>query len=79
MYRIDELVRNGYKFLYESEDLKEIDKIIFNLHKLNVACRVLHDDQLLVFLDGSKHQYMYWKNQYVRDNNMEKKLARLKR
>ena len=28
MYRVDELVRTGYKFFYESEDLKEIEKII---------------------------------------------------
>ena len=79
MYQIDELTHKGYKYVFESENLMEIDKVVFKLTNNKIPCRVLHDEQLVVFLDGTIHQYMYWKNQYVRDNKIVKKLERLKR
>ena len=66
MYEIDELIDNQWKYMYESESILKIDKIAFKLTQLNVPCRILMDNILLTFIDGSMYQYMYWKNNYVR-------------
>lgn len=79
MYELDELVGNQYKYICESENVLEIDKMVFKLSNYNIPCRILYDNQVLIFLNGSKEQYMYWKNEYVRNNKITKKLERLKR
>lgn len=66
MFEIDELIDNQWKYVYESESILKIDKIAFQLTQIKVPCRVLMDNNLLVFLDGSRYEYDYWKNNYVR-------------
>ena len=76
MYQIDELVDNQYKYIYESENVQEIDKIAFKLTLKNIPCRILIDDVVLIFLNGSAYQYKYWKDRYVREEKLERILKR---
>lgn len=68
MYEIDILKKLEWVYFGESEDIKEIDKALFKLTRLrpNKAMRVLENGNVLMFLDGSEHNYWYWKNKYVR-------------
>lgn len=66
MYEIDELIGTQWKFIHESEDIKEIDKIAFKLATLNIPCRILIDYNILMFLNGEMYQYEFFKNNYVR-------------
>ena len=76
MYQIDELSNNEYKYIYHSENVKEIDKIAFKLTLHKIPCRILLDDVLLIFLNGTAHQYKYWKDRYVRGEKLERILRR---
>ena len=76
MYQIDELIDNQYKYIYESENVKEIDRIAFKLTLHKIPCRILLDDKLLIFLNGTSHQYKYWKDRYVREEKLERILKR---
>lgn len=69
MYEIDILENNKWIFYYEDENIKEIDKTIFKLIKErpNKYIRVLQNDILLCWLNGSEYQYWHWKNKYVRE------------
>lgn len=79
MYEIDELIDNKYKYVHESENILEIDKIAFKLTLKSIPCRILKDDILLIFLNGSAYQYKYWKENYVRENKKVKKLERMRK
>ena len=50
MYQIDELIDNQYKYIYESENVQEIDRIAFKLTLKGIPCRILFDDIVLIFL-----------------------------
>lgn len=76
MYQIDELSNNEYKYIYHSENVKEIDKIAFKLTLKGIPCRILFDDIVLIFLNGSAYQYKYWKDRYVREEKLERILKR---
>ena len=77
MYQIDELVDNRWVYVYESEDIKEIDKILFKLTKLNIPTRVMNENLVIIFLDGTDYEYKYWKDNYVRKpKNLERVLKR---
>jgi len=76
MYQIDELSNNEYKYIYHSENVKEIDKIAFKLTLHKIPCRILFNDVLLIFLNGTAHQYKYWKDRYVRGEKLERILRR---
>ena len=79
MYQIDELMNNIYKYIHESENILEIDKIAFKLTLKHIPCRILKDDKLLIFLNGSAYQYKYWKDNYVRENKKVLKLERMRK
>lgn len=76
MYQIDELIDNQYKYIYESENVQEIDRIAFKLTLKGIPCRILFDDIVLIFLNGSAYQYKYWKDRYVREEKLERILKR---
>lgn len=76
MYQIDELSNNEYKYIYHSENVQEIDKIAFKLTLKGIPCRILFDDIVLIFLNGSAYQYKYWKDRYVREEKLERILKR---
>lgn len=76
MYQIDELIDYQYKYIYESENVQEIDKIAFKLALKGIPCRILFDDIVLIFLNGSAYQYKYWKDRYVRGEKLERILKR---
>lgn len=76
MYQIDELIDNQYKYIYESENVQEIDRIAFKLTLKGIPCRILFDDIVLIFLNGSAYQYKYWKDRYVRQEKLERILKR---
>lgn len=76
MYQIDELIDYQYKYIYESENVQEIDKIAFKLTLKGIPCRILFDDIVLIFLNGSAYQYKYWKDRYVRGEKLERILKR---
>lgn len=79
MYQIDELIDNRYKYIQESENILEIDKIVFKLTLKQIPCRILKDDILLIFLNGTAYQYKYWKDNYVRENKKVSKLERIRK
>ena len=66
MYEIDVLLDLNWKCILESDDIKEIDKIAFKLCRLQMPCRILLEEKILIFLNGSRYEYDYWKNNYVR-------------
>ena len=72
MYRIDILKNNDWVELYENDDIKIIDKVVYKLINLrpNKMMRVLKDDILLCWINGTAHNYWYWKNRYVRDKGL---------
>lgn len=72
MYEIDGLINNDYKYIYHSEDIKVIDKIAFKMTLHNIPVRILQDDIVLIFLNGTSHQYKYWKERYVRGKRLER-------
>ena len=76
MYQIDELIDYQYKYIYESENVQEIDRIAFKLTLKGIPCRILFDDIVLIFLNGSAYQYKYWKDRYVREEKLERILKR---
>jgi len=76
MYEIDGLINNEYKYIYHHEDIKVIDKIVFKMTLHGIPVRVLEDDKLLVFLNGTAYQYKYWKDRYVRKEKLERVLKR---
>jgi hypothetical protein len=77
MYEIDQLKGTNWEFVYESENIKDIDKIAFKLTQLDIPCRILADNILLIFLNGTRYQYDYWKNNYVRKpKTLERKIKR---
>lgn len=76
MYEIDGLINNEYKYIYDSEDIKVIDKIAFKMTLYNIPVRILQDEKVLIFLNGSTHQYKYWKDRYVRGEKLERVLKR---
>lgn len=76
MYQIDELKGLEYKYIYHSENIKEIDKIAFKLTLHKIPCRILQDDKVLIFLNGTAYQYKYWKDRYVRGEKLERILKR---
>lgn len=69
MYEVDILENNNWEFYCESKDIKEIDKTVFKLtnERPNKFIRILQNDILLCWLDGTEYQYWYWKNKYVRE------------
>lgn len=76
MYEIDGLINNEYKYIYHDEDIKVIDKIAFKMTLHNIPCRIMLDDIVLIFLNGSAYQYKYWKNRYVRQEKLERILKK---
>lgn len=76
MYEIDCLINNEYKYIYDSEDIKAIDKIAFKMTLYNIPVRILQDEKVLIFLNGTAHQYKYWKDIYVRGEKLERVLKR---
>ena len=76
MYQIDGLVNNEYKYIYHDENIKTIDKIAFKMTLYGVPTRILKDDKVLIFLNGTAHQYKYWKDRYVREEKLERILKR---
>ena len=66
MYIIEELKGLEWKYMYESENVRDIDKIAYHLTQLQIPCRIILDDVLLIFLNGTMYQYEYWKKNYVR-------------
>lgn len=76
MYEIDGLINNEYKYIYHHEDIKVIDKIAFKMTLHNIPVRILEDDKVLIFLNGSAHQYKYFKDRYVRKEKLERVLKR---
>ena len=72
MYEIDGLINNEYKYIYDSEDIKVIDTIVFKLTLYHIPMRILQDDKVLIFLNGSTKQYKYWKDRYVRQKKLER-------
>lgn len=86
MYQLDILKNNEWQTVLEHEDIQEIDKVVHKLTLLrpNKYMRVLQNNIVLVFLNGTDYQYLYWKNTYVRERsknydhgkNYEKELSR---
>lgn len=72
VYEIDGLINNEYKYIYDSEDIKVIDTIVFKLTLYHIPMRILQDDKVLIFLNGSTKQYKYWKDRYVRQKKLER-------
>lgn len=70
MYQVD-ILTNKYKWqeFYSSENIKEIDVVVWKLTNIRPGkgLRIMEDDKLLCFLNGSEQQYWYWKNVYVRE------------
>jgi hypothetical protein len=69
MYEIDILVNNQWEYYYQNENIQEIDKVVFKLtnSRPNEYMRVLKDDCVLCWLDGTDHKYWFWKERYVRE------------
>lgn len=67
MYELD--IQKNYQWVKfkEDEDINEIDYAIFMLTQLRPGkcMRVLKDDNVLILLNGSEHQYNYWKTNYI--------------
>ena len=76
MYEIDGLINNEYKYIYHSEDIKVIDSVAFKMTLYNIPTRIMKDDNVLIFLNGSTQQYKYWKNRYVRKERLERVLKK---
>lgn len=73
-YEVDIYKEGNWQcLLMEEEDIQKVDKILFQLTKLEyqVQVRILKDDKVLVFLNNSDYQYLYWKNVYVREKGEE--------
>lgn len=68
MYKIDILKNLEWIYFGESEDINEIDRAVFKLTMLrpNKCMRILENNNLICFLNGTEEQYWYWKNKYVR-------------
>jgi hypothetical protein len=68
MYEIDILVNNQWEYYWDSEDIKLIDKEVFKLtrDRPNQYMRILKDNCVLCWLDGTPHKYWFWKEKYVR-------------
>lgn len=73
MYEVDILINNKFEYVYENEDLDKIDKILFQLAIRNLPARVLKDNVVLDFLDGSIYQYEYWHNRIMENENNRKR------
>lgn len=73
MYEIYIIKNNDWSLFGSSDDIKEIDKAVYKLTMLrpNKAIRILQDNIVLCFLDGSEYQYWYWKQRYVRNNKCD--------
>lgn len=72
MYRIDILKNNNWVEFYENDDIKIIDKVVYKLINLknDKMIRILKDDILLCWINGTEYDYWYWKNRYVRDKGI---------
>lgn len=70
VYEIDVLKDNKWQYYWESEDINEIDRELFNLTNRGIKTRVLLDNILLCWLDGSEYQYWFWKNKHVRKRGL---------
>ena len=73
-YEVDIYKEGNWQcLLMEEEDIQKVDKILFQLTKLEyqVQIRILKDDSVLLFLNNSDYQYLYWKNVYVREKGEE--------
>ncbi len=76
MYQIDGLINNEYKYIYHDEDINVIDRIAFKMTLHSVPVRILEDDKLLMFINGTAYQYKYFKDIYVRKEKLERVLKR---
>lgn len=76
MYEIEGLIKNEYKYIYHSEDIKVIDKIAFKMTLYGIPTRILEDDKVLIFLNGTAYQYKYFKDAYVRKEKMQRILKK---
>jgi hypothetical protein len=56
----------------DEEDIKKIDRALFQLTKLEYQAqlRVLKDGEVWLFLNNTDYQYLYWKNVYVREQGL---------
>jgi hypothetical protein len=72
MYQIDILKGIEWVEFCQHEDIKVIDKAVYKLTLLrpNKHMRILKDDILLCWLNGSEEQYWFWKNKYVREKGI---------
>ena len=70
VYEIDVLEDNKWQYYLETEDINEIDRELFNLTNRGIKTRVLLDNILLCWLDGSEYQYWFWKNKHVRKRGL---------
>lgn len=68
MYQVDILKNNEWVEFCQHNDVKVIDKAVYKLTMLrpNKHLRVLLDNSVLCWLDGTEHKYWFWKNKYVR-------------
>lgn len=72
MYEIDILKNNEWEEFCQHEDIKVIDKAVYKLIMLrpNKHIRILLDNNVLCWINGTEHQYWYWKNKYVREKGI---------
>lgn len=67
MYEVD--IQKNFEWIKfkESSDVKQIDETVFLLTQLRPGkhMRVLKDDRVLIILNGTDYQYLYWKENYI--------------
>lgn len=72
MYQVDVLLNNGWKYFDQCYSKYELDIIVREIMKKmpEHSIRVLEDDKILVFLDGSQYKYQCFKNRYILDKGI---------
>lgn len=73
MYNIEILNKLNWESISESEDIHEIDKLVWyivNNHP-KTHIRVLLNDIVLMNINGTEYEYFIWKNKIVRERKPE--------
>lgn len=72
MYEVDALSEMKYICLYKGDDLRKINIALLELSLKNIPSRILKDDLVMAFLDGSMYQYNCFVQQYILDDTPKK-------
>lgn len=76
MYRLEILNGNYWEYLFECDSLERISKTIKVLSEDSIVyhVRVLENEKVISFLKTTKYQYEWFRDYFINDNSIYKKL-----